>query len=146
GQEDPRELREPRHHAHAVAAGPHQRVPRPRGCEEDVHLPPADGQAGRIARDRQCHPVPGVRRGVVRHRRGAERRWRIDHLVQEQRQRPGNPTMASQPESSTRPSPTTYDVHTHVGLDTAFYLSGWWPYAATVQELLEHMDASGIAR
>lgn len=54
--------------------------------------------------------------------------------------------MASQPESSTRPSPTTYDVHTHVGLDTAFYLSGWWPYAATVQELLEHMDASGIAR
>jgi predicted TIM-barrel fold metal-dependent hydrolase len=39
-----------------------------------------------------------------------------------------------------------YDVHTHIGLDPAFYLRRWWPYAATVQELLQHMDAAGIGR
>jgi hypothetical protein len=39
-----------------------------------------------------------------------------------------------------------YDVHTHVGLDTAFWLRGWWPYAATAQDLLGHMDANSIAR
>src|SRR5262245_50098487 len=39
-----------------------------------------------------------------------------------------------------------YDVHTHVGLDPGFYLRGWWPYAATAQELLEQMGASGIDR
>ena len=37
-----------------------------------------------------------------------------------------------------------YDVHTHVGLDQAFLLRGWWPYAATARDLLERMDASGI--
>lgn len=42
--------------------------------------------------------------------------------------------------------PPTYDVHTHVGLDEGFYLRGWWPYAATVQNLLHHMDATGIDR
>jgi predicted TIM-barrel fold metal-dependent hydrolase len=36
------------------------------------------------------------------------------------------------------------DVHTHVGVDLGFYLRGWWPYAATVQDLLDHMDANGI--
>jgi predicted TIM-barrel fold metal-dependent hydrolase len=40
----------------------------------------------------------------------------------------------------------TYDVHTHVGLDTGFYLRGWWPYAATAADLLVHMDAYGIDR
>ena len=39
-----------------------------------------------------------------------------------------------------------YDVHTHVGLDQGFFLRGWWPYAATAQNLLELMDASGIDR
>jgi len=39
-----------------------------------------------------------------------------------------------------------YDVHTHVGLDQAFFLRGWWPYAATAQNLLQHMDACGIDR
>src|SRR5690349_15634655 len=39
-----------------------------------------------------------------------------------------------------------YDVHTHIGIDTGFYLRGWWPYGATVQDLLQHMDANGIAR
>src|SRR4051812_48703116 len=39
-----------------------------------------------------------------------------------------------------------YDVHTHIGLDAGFYLRGWWPYAATAQNLLELMDASGIDR
>ncbi len=37
-----------------------------------------------------------------------------------------------------------YDVHTHVGLDQAFYLRGWWPYAATAQDLLQHMNAEAI--
>ena len=41
---------------------------------------------------------------------------------------------------------TLYDVHTHIGMDPAFYLRRWWPYAATVQELLVHMDAHGIGR
>ncbi|MGB7157797.1 MAG: amidohydrolase family protein [Tepidisphaeraceae bacterium] len=41
---------------------------------------------------------------------------------------------------------TLYDVHTHIGMDPAFYLRRWWPYAANVQELLEHMDAQGIGR
>lgn len=39
-----------------------------------------------------------------------------------------------------------YDVHTHIGLDAGFYLRRWWPYAATVQELLHHMEAAGIGR
>src|SRR5688500_4070509 len=39
-----------------------------------------------------------------------------------------------------------YDVHTHVGCDSGFYLRGWWPYAATAQDLLAHMDAHGIDR
>ena len=39
---------------------------------------------------------------------------------------------------------TVYDVHTHVGLDLGFMLRGWWPYAATAQNLLEQMDADGI--
>jgi predicted TIM-barrel fold metal-dependent hydrolase len=40
----------------------------------------------------------------------------------------------------------TYDVHTHVGLDQAFYLRGWWPYAATAQDLLQHLRAQKIDR
>ena len=40
----------------------------------------------------------------------------------------------------------TYDVHTHIGLDTGFYLRGWWPYAATAADLLLQMDAHGIDR
>jgi predicted TIM-barrel fold metal-dependent hydrolase len=39
-----------------------------------------------------------------------------------------------------------YDVHTHIGMDPAFYLRRWWPYAASVQELLHHMDEHGIGR
>ena len=37
-----------------------------------------------------------------------------------------------------------YDVHTHVGLDTGFFLRGWWPYAATAQDLLERMNNSKV--
>jgi predicted TIM-barrel fold metal-dependent hydrolase len=40
----------------------------------------------------------------------------------------------------------TYDVHTHIGLDTGFYLRGWWPYASTAADLLLQMDAHGIDR
>ena len=40
----------------------------------------------------------------------------------------------------------TYDVHTHIGLDTGFYLRGWWPYASTAADLLAQMDAHGIDR
>jgi hypothetical protein len=39
-----------------------------------------------------------------------------------------------------------YDVHTHIGLDQGFLLRGWWPYAATAQDLLEAMDAHGTDR
>src|SRR5688500_14356186 len=39
-----------------------------------------------------------------------------------------------------------YDVHTHVGLDQGFNLRGWWPYAATAQDLLQLMDANGVDR
>jgi predicted TIM-barrel fold metal-dependent hydrolase len=39
-----------------------------------------------------------------------------------------------------------YDVHTHIGLDTGFYLRGWWPYASTAADLLLQMDAHGIDR
>jgi hypothetical protein len=39
-----------------------------------------------------------------------------------------------------------YDVHTHIGLDQGFHLRRWWPYAATAQDLLQHMDANGIDR
>jgi hypothetical protein len=39
-----------------------------------------------------------------------------------------------------------YDVHTHIGVDQAFVLRGWWPYAATAQDLLQLMDAGGIDR
>jgi predicted TIM-barrel fold metal-dependent hydrolase len=42
--------------------------------------------------------------------------------------------------------PELYDVHTHVGLDTGFFLRGWWPYASTVRDLLDRMDENGIAR
>lgn len=48
--------------------------------------------------------------------------------------------------TATPRKPLRYDVHTHVGLDFAFYLHGWWPYAATTQDLLGHMDANGIDR
>src|SRR5690554_138486 len=37
-----------------------------------------------------------------------------------------------------------YDVHTHIGVDAAFYHRGWWPYASTTQDLLEHMDRCGV--
>lgn len=37
-----------------------------------------------------------------------------------------------------------FDVHTHVGLDAGFLLRGWWPYAATGQQLLDEMDRNGI--
>ncbi len=40
----------------------------------------------------------------------------------------------------------TFDVHTHLGADAAFYQRGWWPYAATAQDLLQHLDTHGIAR
>ena len=40
----------------------------------------------------------------------------------------------------------TYDVHTHVGLDSGFYLRGWWPYACTAADLLREMDLHGIDR
>jgi predicted TIM-barrel fold metal-dependent hydrolase len=40
----------------------------------------------------------------------------------------------------------TFDVHTHVGLDLGFFLRSWWPYSATAQDLLGHMDAHGIDR
>ncbi|MFW6059766.1 MAG: amidohydrolase family protein [Phycisphaeraceae bacterium] len=36
------------------------------------------------------------------------------------------------------------DVHTHVGVDYAFFRAGWWPYAATAQDLLERLDRYGI--
>lgn len=39
-----------------------------------------------------------------------------------------------------------YDVHTHIGLDQGFVLRGWWPYAATAQDLLQLMDLHGIDR
>src|SRR5687768_9597944 len=39
-----------------------------------------------------------------------------------------------------------YDVHTHVGCDTGFYLRGWWPYASTAQDLLAHMDGNRVDR
>src|SRR4051812_37765348 len=39
-----------------------------------------------------------------------------------------------------------FDVHTHVGCDLGFMLRGWWPYAATAQDLLQHMDANGVDR
>lgn len=39
-----------------------------------------------------------------------------------------------------------YDVHTHIGLDVGFFLRGWWPYAATVQDLTERMDRYGVDR
>jgi predicted TIM-barrel fold metal-dependent hydrolase len=37
-----------------------------------------------------------------------------------------------------------FDVHTHVGLDLGFFLRGWWPYAATAQQLLDEMDRNRI--
>lgn len=40
----------------------------------------------------------------------------------------------------------TFDTHTHVGMDGAFWSAGWWPYASTVQDQLQHMDATGIDR
>jgi len=42
--------------------------------------------------------------------------------------------------------PLLYDVHTHVGLDLSFLLRGWWPYAATAQELLDHLAEQSIDR
>src|SRR2546421_12853623 len=39
-----------------------------------------------------------------------------------------------------------YDVHTHVGVEPAFQLRGWWPYSSTTRDLLGHMDAHGIDR
>ncbi len=46
-------------------------------------------------------------------------------------------------EQSSLPS---VDVHTHVGIDLGFYLGGYWPYAATAQDLLERLDRYGIDR
>ena len=40
----------------------------------------------------------------------------------------------------------TYDVHNHVGLDAGSYQRGWWPYASTAQDMIQHLDASGIDR
>ncbi|MDQ3439152.1 MAG: amidohydrolase family protein [Planctomycetota bacterium] len=37
-----------------------------------------------------------------------------------------------------------YDVHTHIGLDVGFYLRRWWPYSASVQELIQQMNTHGI--
>jgi hypothetical protein len=42
--------------------------------------------------------------------------------------------------------PQLYDVHTHVGIDTGFFLRGWWPYACTARDLLERMAENGIGR
>ena len=42
--------------------------------------------------------------------------------------------------------PLLYDVHTHVGLDQSLLLRGWWPYAATARDLLDHLDAEAIDR
>jgi predicted TIM-barrel fold metal-dependent hydrolase len=39
-----------------------------------------------------------------------------------------------------------FDIHSHVGLDQAFWMAGWWPYAATAQDLLERMQTNGIDR
>jgi predicted TIM-barrel fold metal-dependent hydrolase len=39
-----------------------------------------------------------------------------------------------------------YDVHTHVGLDTGFFLRGWWPYASTARDLLDRMGENRIGR
>ncbi len=39
-----------------------------------------------------------------------------------------------------------YDVHTHVGMDPAFFLRGWWPYAASARDLLDRMDAARVDR
>jgi len=39
-----------------------------------------------------------------------------------------------------------YDVHTHVGLDTGFFLRGWWPYASTARDLLDRMNENRIDR
>lgn len=50
------------------------------------------------------------------------------------------------PEHRDTETVTRYDVHTHVGADTGFYLRGWWPYSATAQDLLGHMDAAGVDR
>lgn len=36
------------------------------------------------------------------------------------------------------------DVHTHIGVDQAFYLRGWWPYAATIEDLRGHLDRHGL--
>lgn len=48
--------------------------------------------------------------------------------------------------ASASASQLTYDVHTHVGVDQAFWLAGWWPYGGTAQDLLERMDSGGIDR
>ncbi len=40
----------------------------------------------------------------------------------------------------------TFDTHSHVGLDGAFWTAGWWPYASTVQDQLRHMSDTGIDR
>lgn len=39
-----------------------------------------------------------------------------------------------------------YDIHNHIGMDLGFYLRGWWPYAATAQDMIQHLDAHGIDR
>jgi predicted TIM-barrel fold metal-dependent hydrolase len=38
------------------------------------------------------------------------------------------------------------DCHTHVGIDAAFYLAGWLPYASSAQDLLGHMAHAHIDR
>ena len=42
--------------------------------------------------------------------------------------------------------PTSFDVHTHIGVDLGFYLGGWWPYACSTRELLAHLDEAGVDR
>jgi len=37
------------------------------------------------------------------------------------------------------------DVHTHVGVDPAFALSGWWPYANDAAQLVSNMDREGVS-
>lgn len=43
-------------------------------------------------------------------------------------------------------APIEFDVHTHVGADAALYGAGWWPYASSGQDLLDHMDQHAVRR
>lgn len=48
--------------------------------------------------------------------------------------------------TATDAQPPSTDAHTHIGVDSAFYLSGWLPYASSAQDLVEHLDRAGIDR